>query len=109
MNDERILLFSYGSGLASSMFSLRFNLSTDLQQNDLEKMCQISRENKKRLDQRTRKTPADYRSAVDRRSQQIAKVGEYTPQANTQCLFPNTFYLKEIDEACRRTYAQYNP
>lgn len=108
MDGERILLFSYGSGLASSLFTLRFNLSTDVQQKEMAKMCQISKENKKRLDQRTLKTPQDYRSAIERRIKQIGTVGEYKPQATTDTLFPQTFFIKEIDSECRRSYAQFN-
>lgn len=109
MNGRRVLLFSYGSGLASSLYTLRFNLDNEQHQNELNKMCHISNQNKSRLDQRIRKTPADYRSAIDHRIRQIGTVGKYAPQAEIDALFPSTFYIQEIDGECRRLYAQSSP
>ncbi|KAI6190065.1 hypothetical protein M3Y97_00076400 [Aphelenchoides bicaudatus] len=104
MNGQRVLLFSYGSGLASSMFSLRFELTTIDQQNELDKMRKVCIQSKQRLDQRDCKSPLDYKNAIRRRIEQIQTVGEYKPSAKTDVLFPNTYYIEEIDEACRRKY-----
>lgn len=104
MDGQRVLLFSYGSGLAASMFTLRFNLSGDSQQNELDRMIKICRRNKERLKERICKTPREYKDAIQRRINQIQTVGKHTPLAGTDVLFPNTYYIKEIDDECRRHY-----
>jgi 3-hydroxy-3-methylglutaryl CoA synthase len=98
------MMFSYGSGLAASMFSLRFSLSSDSQREELKKMIEVCQRNKERLKERVCKTPLDYKNAIQRRSNQIDTVGKHKPLATTDALFPNTYYIREIDSECRRFY-----
>lgn len=67
-------------------------------------MCRQSRLNKERLNERTLKTPLDYKSAIQRRIELIESIGKYEPKAGSDVLFPNTYYVKEIDSERRQHY-----
>lgn len=99
---KRIALFSYGSGLAASMYSIkiqdtsstRFTLDT-LQHN----LCDVI----KKLDSRQKFSPVDFTKVLERREHVYNKCN-YTPVSDEQVLFPSTFYLSNIDDKFRRTY-----
>ncbi|KAF1978384.1 hydroxymethylglutaryl-CoA synthase [Bimuria novae-zelandiae CBS 107.79] len=92
---KRIGMFSYGSGLASSMFSFKVNGSIS----DIQKKLDI----KNRLESRRVVAPEIYDEMCNLRERAHLKK-DYTPQGKTDDLFPGTYYLTGIDGMFRRTY-----
>ncbi|KAK7608846.1 hydroxymethylglutaryl-coenzyme A synthase C terminal-domain-containing protein [Phyllosticta paracitricarpa] len=96
LEGKRVGIFSYGSGLAASMLSLKVKGSVkeiaekvDLQQ---------------RLDSRRVVPPEVYdEMCVLREHAHLKK--SFTPQGAVDTLFPGTYYLTEIDDMFRRKYA----
>ncbi|KAE9550222.1 hypothetical protein FO519_006567 [Halicephalobus sp. NKZ332] len=109
LNNQRVLLFSYGSGLASAMFSIFFNLNTKTQ-SDFEKMRSISKNAINRLDEREKHSPELYNEIMMTRQKLVERKGAGVPTASlngiSQHLFPGTYYLTKIDDKSRRSYDQ---
>mmetsp|Transcript_1533 Transcript_1533/g.2336 ORF Transcript_1533/g.2336 Transcript_1533/m.2336 type:complete len:509 (-) Transcript_1533:1649-3175(-) len=98
--DKRALVFSYGSGSAASMFSLRFNRGVDKMR------TAINLQN--RLSQRTKLTPEEYTQRLSEREQKY-KSGVPTQIIHNEKptnMFPGTYYVKSIDPLGRRQYAR---
>ncbi|EFR02243.1 hydroxymethylglutaryl-CoA synthase [Nannizzia gypsea CBS 118893] len=93
---KRVVLFSYGSGLASSMFSLRVKGNTDEMVSKLNLI--------QRLDARKAESPEFY-DEMCRLREKAYQQRNYTPQGNIETLAPGTYYLVNVDETFRRTYA----
>ncbi|PSN75585.1 hydroxymethylglutaryl-CoA synthase [Corynespora cassiicola Philippines] len=95
LQGKRIGVFSYGSGLASSLFSLtvRGNISNMLRNIDLQT----------RLSKRHVLSPEDFDKACRIREGAYQK-NNYTPVADTTKLLPGTYYLSYVDDMFRRTY-----
>lgn len=89
------MMFSYGSGLASSLFSLRVVGSIKAIAEHLNV--------RQRLAQRTAVAPADFTRVLDTREQRYGKCG-YKAEAPIDGLYPGTFYLVEVDSKYRRSY-----
>lgn len=100
LKGNRVAFFSYGSGLASSFFSLTIKDSADL---DLQKMksnlCYV----KSLLDKRVKISPEKFEAALEIRKASAHKV-PYEPIGDTTNLFPGTYHLVKIDEQHRRYY-----
>nr|KAF6354966.1 3-hydroxy-3-methylglutaryl-CoA synthase 1 [Myotis myotis] len=79
---KRIGVFSYGSGLAATLYSL-----------------------KSRLDSRTCVAPAAFSESMKLR-EDTHHLGNYIPQSSIDSLFEGTWYLVRVDEKHRRTYAR---
>ena len=92
---KRIGLFSYGSGLASSMFSLRVAGSVQPLTDKLNL--------KERLNSRRAVDPADFDKIMALR-EETHNLKDYTPVGDVNQLFPGTFYLEHVDAKFRRTY-----
>ncbi|KAF2852845.1 hydroxymethylglutaryl-CoA synthase [Plenodomus tracheiphilus IPT5] len=95
LQGKTIGLFSYGSGLASSLFSFKVNGSTE----NIAKQLDIQN----RLDNRRVVGPEVYDEMCNLREQAHLKK-EYSPKGNADTLFPGTYYLTGIDGMFRRTY-----
>ena len=74
---KRVVLFSYGSGLASSMFSLRVSEDT-APGSDLDKLVSSLADLKTRLESRKRVDPSDF--------EKIMKLREDTHHLGSLCL-----------------------
>jgi hydroxymethylglutaryl-CoA synthase len=98
LQGKRLIMFSYGSGLASSMFSIKVQGCVD---NIVKKM-----DVKNRLAQRTFVEPAKYSQVLDEKQKRYTLVEEFTPTGSVDELFPGTFYLTKIDKMHRRLYAR---
>eukprot|EP00478_Filoreta_tenera_P002789 GABV01002902.1.p1 GENE.GABV01002902.1~~GABV01002902.1.p1 ORF type:complete len:192 (+),score=47.14 GABV01002902.1:29-577(+) len=99
--NRRILMFSYGSGLASSMFSLRV-ANTEQARKQLSQMASILN-----LDQRLSQcVSADPKSFTETMlvRENLHKSGAFDPQAPVDTLAPGTFYLVKKDDKGRRFY-----
>ena len=102
-----VLMFSYGSGLAACMFSLRI-CPTDgeekaaTEEKFLNLIGSLSSV-KERLDGRKEIVPSKFVEVIETRTR-IEKDKEFTPTCGTDDLWPGTYYLKKIDEKLRRFY-----
>ncbi|KAI6213475.1 hypothetical protein M3Y94_00155000 [Aphelenchoides besseyi] len=106
VHDKRLLLFSYGSGVASSMFSMHFDVQGG-RGDQLLKMRKIAVEARDRLDERIVVTPEEYTEAIQRREVQLHD-GKYKPEKREVELFPHSWYLKEITDELQRVYEQHS-
>lgn len=101
-SEKRALLFSYGSGLAASLFSVKIKSAEATGQ-----IASVS-DFKARLAQRKKTDPTQFVDALRRRevatSDDVPK--PFGPSDSVEDLFPGTFYLDKIDEKFRRTYAR---
>lgn len=93
--NKRLLMFSYGSGLVASMWSMRIRQSVA----EIREQSDVI----KRLNSRVEVTPEQYSAAMDLRRDTFGKP-DYTPVSPIDHLNPNTFYLKHVDELWRRSY-----
>ncbi|RYP36622.1 hypothetical protein DL767_003326 [Monosporascus sp. MG133] len=89
-------MFSYGSGIASTLFALKVarDPSELVQKIDL----------MKRLSQRHISTPEEYEEACILRAKAYG-AKSFEPAGEISSLAPGTYYLESIDDAYRRTYA----
>ncbi|KAI8904119.1 hydroxymethylglutaryl-coenzyme A synthase C terminal-domain-containing protein [Gorgonomyces haynaldii] len=96
--NKRVLLFSYGSGLAASMFSLTVKGDTSRLQKQLDLVS--------RLDQRTKIEPGAYDTVMNLR-EKTHNARDYAPAGlvNEETFFKNTFYLEGVDSKFRRQYS----
>uniref|UniRef100_A0A1B6KR15 Hydroxymethylglutaryl-CoA synthase n=1 Tax=Graphocephala atropunctata TaxID=36148 RepID=A0A1B6KR15_9HEMI len=93
---KRIGLFSYGSGLASSMFSLK------VRDEGLKTLVTNLSHIKTMLENRKIMSPKDFSNTMATREQNAHK-SSLTPNDPVEWLFPGTFYLKVISDY-RRSY-----
>lgn len=95
LDGKRVLCFSYGSGCASTMYSLKIN-------GDLTQM-KAALNLKARLEARSRRTVIEYEEAVKRENERYLKA-PYQPHDGIDELWPNSWYLEGIDDQWKRTY-----
>eukprot|EP01087_Luapelamoeba_hula_P001719 TRINITY_DN1148_c0_g1_i1.p1 TRINITY_DN1148_c0_g1~~TRINITY_DN1148_c0_g1_i1.p1 ORF type:complete len:490 (+),score=64.27 TRINITY_DN1148_c0_g1_i1:402-1871(+) len=95
--EQRVLLFSYGSGLAATMFSLKI-------QGDVSDIAQKA-DIVNRLKQRKPISPADFTTTLKRR-EETHTMAPFEPTSPVAGMFPGTFYLKQVDDKYRRHYAR---
>ena len=93
---KRIGMFSYGSGLASTMFSIRVSASVDHIANALNL--------RQRLDERIEVEPVLFEQTMKLR-EETHNLKNYSPQGNVNLLASGTFYLSKVDDKYRRSYA----
>ncbi|EMC92718.1 hypothetical protein BAUCODRAFT_114572 [Baudoinia panamericana UAMH 10762] len=96
LQGKRVGIFSYGSGLASSMFSLRIKGSTD----EIREKVDLH----KRLESRRTVPPEVYDEMCNLRERAHLKKN-FTPVGSVETIFPGTYYLTGIDDMFRRSYA----
>jgi hydroxymethylglutaryl-CoA synthase len=91
---KRIILFSYGSGMTASMFSVVARGSVEF----IKQKQKIS----KRLSQRNFVDPAEFTKLLGLREKHL-NATKFVPEGPLD-FFPGTFYLEKIDDKHRRTY-----
>lgn len=96
---NKIVLFSYGSGLAASMFSLTVSNNTDA----LKRIISNSSLVKSRLEQRVKFEPKKFEASLELRQETCHKA-PYEPVSSIEGYFPGTYYLVKIDDMHRRFY-----
>ena len=94
--NKRILLFSYGSGLASTMLSIRVAGPLD----HIVRATNIMA----RLEARTAVPVDAYLQTMARREAQYNRAG-YVPKASSDRLAPGTYYLTDVNDKYHRSYA----
>ncbi|GLV43491.1 HMG Coenzyme A synthase [Carabus blaptoides fortunei] len=99
---NKICLFSYGSGLASSMFSI--TVSKDASENSsLFKLVSNLSHIKPLLEKRVSVVPEQFSNVMEIREKH-GHSAPYKPEGPVDTLFPGTYYLESIDEMHRRVY-----
>lgn len=94
---KKIGVFSYGSGLASSMFSIK------IVDNELSIMITNLQKSLDNLEKRIRVTPEKFTEVLEIRQKSLHQA-PYVPVGNINDLFPGTWYLSNIDDLHRRFY-----
>jgi hydroxymethylglutaryl-CoA synthase len=93
---NRALMFSYGSGLAATLFSVKVTASLEEQR----KACDLLN----RLDARVEASAKDYTTAMSLREQEWSRP-DFSPSTHpTERLQPGEYYLSKVDALHRRTY-----
>ena len=95
LQDKSIGIFSYGSGLASSMFSMKVRGSTEEMKTKLDLH--------KRLDDRRTVAPEVYDEMCNIRERAHLKKN-YSPVGSAETIVPGTYYLTNVDDMFRRAY-----
>ncbi|GJQ80186.1 Hmgs [Trypoxylus dichotomus] len=102
---SKIGLFSYGSGLASSMFSI--TVTNDYSDNSLlHKLVSNLSKVKPLLSKRICIAPEKFSAILDLREKNCHKA-PYEPADDVKQLFPGTYHLTKVDEMHRRSYSRY--
>eukprot|EP00298_Acanthocystis_sp_HF-20_P002800 c13188_g1_i1.p1 GENE.c13188_g1_i1~~c13188_g1_i1.p1 ORF type:complete len:447 (-),score=160.14 c13188_g1_i1:27-1367(-) len=94
---KRIAMFSYGSGLASSLYSIKINSSLDNIRSNINLL--------QRLSQRTAATPENFSHALELRSKSHGQ-SNYTPSGSIDSIASGAYYLESVDSQYRRQYKQ---
>jgi len=106
-NVTKVSIFSYGSGLISSMFGVELHekpLFDTCDQFSLENLKKNAQESLEKLNTRTKVSPDDFTS-IARNKSQFPGCYESPDAASIQkYLFPDTYYINEIDDQFRREY-----
>lgn len=92
---KRIGIFSYGSGLASSMFSLKVKGSTEEMRSKIDLH--------KRLEDRRTVAPEVYDEMCNMRERAHLKK-DYQPRGSPETIVAGTYYLTNVDGMFRRAY-----
>ncbi|GAB1742708.1 hypothetical protein NU219Hw_g8420t1 [Hortaea werneckii] len=95
LQGKRVAMFSYGSGLASSMFSLRIRGSTEEMQSKIDLH--------KRLEARRTVAPEVYDEMCNLREKAHLQKN-FQPAGNVENITSGTYYLTSIDDMFRRQY-----
>lgn len=95
LNDQRLVMFSYGSGLAATQFSLKVRSSVDhiRQASDL----------KNRLASRIQCSAEEFNEALTLR-EETHSLSDYKPRSHTTVFPEGAYYLAQVDSLKRRVY-----
>lgn len=104
---KRVIMFSYGSGLASTMYSFRISADS-APTSDLSKLMQTVSGLSDRLKSRKTVAPSEFESIMSLR-EKVNHTTPYTPAGSVSDLFPGTYYLTSVDEKHRRQYDRVPP
>ncbi|AET39633.1 hydroxymethylglutaryl-CoA synthase Ecym_4602 [Eremothecium cymbalariae DBVPG len=96
LQGKRIGMFSYGSGLAASLFSAKVV-------GDVKYITKVLDLDQK-LNSRTTETPQEFERTIGLREQAHLKK-PYTPKGSIDLLQPGTYYLTGVDDRFKRSYA----
>jgi len=96
---KRILMFSYGSGLAASMFSLRVSSNGDEALKRISDVLDIE----KRFKDRIECTPEEFSRTMLKR-ELLHLTDSFVPDGELSMMYPGSFYLTKKDDKCRRFY-----
>ncbi|KAK3522222.1 hypothetical protein QTP70_033391 [Hemibagrus guttatus] len=101
---QRIGLFSYGSGFAATLYSIR--VTQDATPGSmLDKLVSSLSDLQARLDSRKKVPPAVFADNMKLR-EETHHLANYVPQGSVDELFPGTWYLTRVDEKYRRYYSR---
>ncbi|KAG1448896.1 hypothetical protein G6F56_008813 [Rhizopus delemar] len=95
LQSKRILLYSYGSGLAASMISFRVSSSTE----KIKSVLNL----RERLDARTHTKPEEFAEAMKMR-EATHNAREFSPAGSLDNIASGVYYIEKIDDKWRRFY-----
>ncbi|XP_076020208.1 hydroxymethylglutaryl-CoA synthase, cytoplasmic isoform X2 [Genypterus blacodes] len=101
---QRIGVFSYGSGFAATLYSIRVT-QDHTPGSSLDKLLSSLSDLSVRLDSRNKMSPADFTEQMKLR-QESHHLASYVPRGSVDDLFPGTWYLTRVDDKHRREYAR---
>ncbi|XP_076140558.1 hydroxymethylglutaryl-CoA synthase, cytoplasmic isoform X1 [Alosa pseudoharengus] len=101
---QRIGVFSYGSGFAATLYSIRVTQDAT-PGSALDKLVASLSDLQARLDSRKKVSPAVFAENMKLR-EETHHLASYTPQGSVDELFPGTWYLTHVDEKHRRQYSR---
>ncbi|XP_058459990.1 uncharacterized protein LOC131435800 [Malaya genurostris] len=96
---KRVGVFSYGSGLASTMYSISITNNIEALTSFKAHLSYVQ----PLLDSRKKVTPEMFTQLMEIREKNN-HVAPYEPTGCIETLFPGTYYLKSVDEMHRRSY-----
>ncbi|KAH8347748.1 hypothetical protein KR084_000700 [Drosophila pseudotakahashii] len=96
---KRIGVFSYGSGLAASMYSISVTQDAAAFEQFASKLDYVQ----PLLNSREKVAPEQFSALMEVREKNN-HAAPYTPTGSISSLFPGTYYLKDVDSLHRRTY-----
>ncbi|XP_017044451.1 hydroxymethylglutaryl-CoA synthase 1 [Drosophila ficusphila] len=96
---KRIGVFSYGSGLAASMYSISVTQDAAAFEQFVAKLDYVQ----PLLNSREKVAPEQFSALMEVREKNN-HAAPYTPTGSISALFPGTYYLKDVDSLHRRTY-----
>ena len=96
LSNKRIFMFSYGSGCASAIYTLRVV-------GDLSKIVENNSDVIEKLNSRIKVSPEDFMKMMERKEKLYVR-NNYIPETDTSILRDGTYYLDNIDNKWRRTY-----
>lgn len=99
--DNRLCLFSYGSGLQASLYSIRICKAG----RQLTKLLSGIEDVKARLESRKKVDPALFEKTMTLR-QEVHHKAPYVPVEPVADFFVGTYYLENVDDMHRRKYAR---
>lgn len=102
---QRIGLFSYGSGFAATLYSLRVSQDA-APDSPLDKLVSSLADLQARLDSRKKVSPEDFAASMKLREDTHHLAGQQ-PRDAVEDLFPGTWYLTGVDDKHRRDYARH--
>jgi len=97
---QKLALFSFGSGLASSFFSVSVTRDVPALRRLLTSLADV----KPRLEARIKMSPAEFEDCLRMREEAI-HAAPHKPTGSLE-MFPGTWYLVKIDEMHRREYME---
>ncbi|XP_008421310.1 hydroxymethylglutaryl-CoA synthase, cytoplasmic isoform X2 [Poecilia reticulata] len=101
---QRVGLFSYGSGFAATLYSLRVT-QDHTPGSALDKLVSSLTDLGVRLDSRRKMSPAAF-SEIMKLREETHHLASYVPRSLVEDLFPGTWYLTRVDDKHRREYAR---
>jgi len=103
LSGSRLVLFSYGSGLASSLFSLRVSPASAAVGGPLDRLLRGLADIPQRLEARRKLTPTEFTDVLARREENY-HAAPFMPKMPASDLAPGSYYLSRVDEMRRRFY-----
>lgn len=103
LSGRSVGVFSYGSGLASTMYSISVTNDSAKLKTLLDKLSYV----KPLLEQRTKISPEEFTKLMETRAHN-SHLTEFEPSGDVSLLFPGTYYLKYVDGMHRRTYLKHD-
>lgn len=100
---KRIVLFSYGSGLASSMFVISARNTPEAREQLRSMAASLNLE--ERLSQRIECAPAMFAETMLYR-EKLHKVDSFTPSGALDLMYKGAYFLNQKDNMCRRFYVR---
>lgn len=104
---QRIGVFSYGSGFAATLYSIRVTQDAT-PGSALDTLVASLSDLLARLDSRRKVSPEVFAENMKLR-EETHHLASYIPQGSVDDLFPGTWYLTHVDEKHRRQYARRAP